>query len=135
MQILRPEFSRCIQGPWHIMGKSEPGYMCVLPSQQQQRNRHIDMNACVKSVCMRNRFHLCSVLLLVDTKKLCAFIISFLLLKFSLILCSLIETSCFWRIKHKEVDDGDLRTDCVLILFMTPEPIEEDFYSTLIKFR
>lgn len=56
-QILRPGFSRCIGG------KCELGYMYVLPSQQQQWNRHIDMNACVESVCMGNGFHLCSVLL------------------------------------------------------------------------
>ncbi|XP_059107772.1 vomeronasal type-2 receptor 116-like isoform X6 [Peromyscus eremicus] len=68
-------------------------------------------------------------------KKLCAFTISFLLLKFSLILDSLTESSCFWRIKHNEEVDGDLRTDCVFFLFVTPEPVEEDFYNTIIDFR
>ncbi|XP_052602608.1 vomeronasal type-2 receptor 116-like isoform X7 [Peromyscus californicus insignis] len=68
-------------------------------------------------------------------KKICAFTISFLLLKFSLILHSLTESSCFWRIKHNEEVDGDLRTDCGFFLFMTPEPVEEDFYNTIIDFR
>ncbi|XP_005081390.1 vomeronasal type-2 receptor 116-like isoform X2 [Mesocricetus auratus] len=68
-------------------------------------------------------------------KKLSVFIISFLLLKFSLILCSLAEDSCFWRIKHNEEDDGELRTDCGFILFTIPYPIEEGFYNTLIDFR
>uniref|UniRef100_A0A8C8UHP3 Receptor ligand binding region domain-containing protein n=1 Tax=Peromyscus maniculatus bairdii TaxID=230844 RepID=A0A8C8UHP3_PERMB len=61
-------------------------------------------------------------------KKLCTFTIS-------LILYSLTETSCFWRIKHNEEVDGDLRTDCGFVLFMTPEPVEEDFYNTIIDFR
>ncbi|XP_037054142.1 vomeronasal type-2 receptor 116-like isoform X6 [Peromyscus leucopus] len=60
-------------------------------------------------------------------KKLCTFTIS-------LILYSLTETSCFWRIKHNEEVDGDLRTDCGFVLFITPEPVEEDFYNTIIDF-
>ncbi|KAL6086332.1 hypothetical protein STEG23_037644, partial [Scotinomys teguina] len=47
----------------------------------------------------------------------------------------LTETSCFWRLKQNEEDDGDLRNDCVFILFLTPEPIKKDFYNTLISFR
>uniref|UniRef100_A0A8C2M8Q5 Vomeronasal type-2 receptor 116 n=1 Tax=Cricetulus griseus TaxID=10029 RepID=A0A8C2M8Q5_CRIGR len=68
-------------------------------------------------------------------KKLCVFIICFLLLKFSLFLCSLRETTCFWRMKQSEEDEGELRTDCGFILFINPYPIEEDFYNTLIHFR
>ncbi|KAL6058689.1 hypothetical protein STEG23_035838, partial [Scotinomys teguina] len=45
----------------------------------------------------------------------------------------LIETSCFWRIKHNEEDDGDLRNDCEFSLFLTPEP-EEDFYNRILDF-
>ncbi|XP_037054145.1 vomeronasal type-2 receptor 116-like isoform X3 [Peromyscus leucopus] len=62
-------------------------------------------------------------------KKLCVFLISFLLLKFSLILCGLTETSCFWRIKSNEENDRDLRTDCGFALFMTPGHVDEDFYN------
>lgn len=67
-------------------------------------------------------------------KKLCVFLIFFLLLKFSLILCGLTETSCFWRIKSNEENDRDLRTDCGFALFMIPGHVDEDFYNGLIDF-
>ncbi|XP_055473848.1 LOW QUALITY PROTEIN: vomeronasal type-2 receptor 116-like [Psammomys obesus] len=67
--------------------------------------------------------------------KLHAFIISFLLLSFSLILCHLTEAKCFWRIKHSE-DDGDLLTDCLFFLYTYLDlPVEEDFYKNLLDFR
>ncbi|XP_031205855.1 vomeronasal type-2 receptor 116-like isoform X3 [Mastomys coucha] len=68
-------------------------------------------------------------------RKQCALLSSLLLLKFSLVLCSLTETSCFWRIKHNEDDDGDMWTDCDFMLFTLQGPIEEDFYNILIDFR
>ncbi|XP_038948172.1 vomeronasal 2 receptor 70 isoform X5 [Rattus norvegicus] len=68
-------------------------------------------------------------------KKLCAFTIAFLILKFSLILFHLTEPSCFWRIKNSEETDGDLRSDCGFVLFTFEEPIEENFYNQLINFR
>ncbi|KAL6085363.1 hypothetical protein STEG23_020641 [Scotinomys teguina] len=46
----------------------------------------------------------------------------------------LTESSCSWRIKHNEEDDGDLRNDCLFFLFLRPEPIEDDFYNTMIDF-
>ncbi|KAL6058690.1 hypothetical protein STEG23_035839 [Scotinomys teguina] len=48
---------------------------------------------------------------------------------------SLTETSCFWRIKHNEEDDGDLRNDCEFTLFLLPKPAGEDFYNTILDFR
>ncbi|KAL6085940.1 hypothetical protein STEG23_027556, partial [Scotinomys teguina] len=54
---------------------------------------------------------------------------------FSLMLCSLTETNCFWRIKHNEEDDGDFRNDCEFVLFLLPEPAEEDLYNTILDFR
>ncbi|KAL6058683.1 hypothetical protein STEG23_035832, partial [Scotinomys teguina] len=45
------------------------------------------------------------------------------------------ETSCFWRIKHNEEDDVDLRNDCEISLFLTHEPIKENFYNSMINFR
>ncbi|XP_076781987.1 vomeronasal type-2 receptor 116-like isoform X5 [Arvicanthis niloticus] len=68
-------------------------------------------------------------------KKLCAFTISFLLLKFSLILCSLTEPLCFWRIKNNIDNDGDLRSDCGFVLLAIDWPIEEDFYNHVLNFR
>ncbi|XP_028640503.1 vomeronasal type-2 receptor 116-like isoform X2 [Grammomys surdaster] len=68
-------------------------------------------------------------------KKLCAFIISFLLLKFSLILYSLTDPSCFWRIQDNEDNGGDLQSDCGFALITYEGPIEENFYSNLINFR
>ncbi|XP_028640509.1 vomeronasal type-2 receptor 116-like isoform X4 [Grammomys surdaster] len=68
-------------------------------------------------------------------KKLCVFTISFSLLKFSLILCSLTEPSCFWRIKNNVDNDGDLRSDCGFVLLTMDWPIEEDFYNHVINFR
>ncbi|XP_051028877.1 vomeronasal type-2 receptor 116-like isoform X1 [Acomys russatus] len=68
-------------------------------------------------------------------RKLHAFIISFLLLKFSLILFSLTDPVCFWRIKHSEDDDGDLHTDCNFVLFTSQEPVEEDFYNRILDFK
>ncbi|KAL6049315.1 hypothetical protein STEG23_029224, partial [Scotinomys teguina] len=47
---------------------------------------------------------------------------------------SLTETSCFWRIKHNEEDDGDLRNDCEILLLLSQEPIEEYFYKRIINF-
>ncbi|XP_076781991.1 vomeronasal type-2 receptor 116-like isoform X2 [Arvicanthis niloticus] len=67
-------------------------------------------------------------------KKLCAFTISFLLLKFSLILCSLTEPLCFWRIKNNVDNDGDLRSDCGFVLLAIDWPIEEDFYNHVLNF-
>ncbi|XP_034379351.1 vomeronasal type-2 receptor 116-like [Arvicanthis niloticus] len=68
-------------------------------------------------------------------KKLHVFTISFLLLKVSLIMCSLTDLNCFWRIKNSEDDDGDLRTDCGFVLWLNEEPIEHDFYKKMINFR
>ncbi|XP_076778254.1 vomeronasal type-2 receptor 116-like isoform X1 [Arvicanthis niloticus] len=68
-------------------------------------------------------------------KKLRGFTISFLLLKFSLILCCLTELSCFWRIKNIEDNDGHLRSDCGFFLMLQEEAIEDDFYNQLIPFR
>ncbi|XP_063129929.1 vomeronasal type-2 receptor 116-like isoform X1 [Rattus norvegicus] len=68
-------------------------------------------------------------------KKLCAFPITFLILKFSLIYFHLTEPSCFWRIKNSEETDGDLRSDCGFVLLAFEEPIEENFYNQLINFR
>ncbi|KAL6085943.1 hypothetical protein STEG23_027559 [Scotinomys teguina] len=48
---------------------------------------------------------------------------------------SLTETNCFWRIKHNEEDDGDFRNDCEFVLFLLPEPAEEDLYNTILDFR
>ncbi|KAL6035104.1 hypothetical protein STEG23_034523, partial [Scotinomys teguina] len=47
---------------------------------------------------------------------------------------SLTETNCFWRIKHNEEDDGDFRNDCEFVLFLLPEPAEEDLYNTILDF-
>ncbi|XP_063138982.1 vomeronasal 2 receptor 2 isoform X2 [Rattus norvegicus] len=68
-------------------------------------------------------------------KKLCAFTIAFFPLKFCLILCSLTEPNCFWRIKKIEVYDGDLQNDCGFVLFTLESPIEENFYNHIINFR
>ncbi|XP_028640505.1 vomeronasal type-2 receptor 116-like [Grammomys surdaster] len=68
-------------------------------------------------------------------KKLHGFTISFLLLKFCLILCCLTELSCFWRIKNSEDNDKVLRGDCVFVLLIMEEPIEDNFYNELINFR
>ncbi|NP_001372118.1 vomeronasal 2, receptor 16 precursor [Mus musculus] len=68
-------------------------------------------------------------------KKLHAFTISFSLLKFSLILYSLTEPNCFWRIQSNEDNDGDLRSDCGFVLFTYEGPIEEKFYNNVIHFR
>ncbi|XP_052578322.1 vomeronasal type-2 receptor 116-like [Peromyscus californicus insignis] len=66
--------------------------------------------------------------------KLCALLISLLLLKFSLILYSWAETSCFWRLKHEEEDHGGLRNDCEFLLYLSPEPPEEDLYNNMMDF-
>ncbi|XP_052019516.1 vomeronasal type-2 receptor 116-like isoform X2 [Apodemus sylvaticus] len=68
-------------------------------------------------------------------KKLCAFTISFLLLKFSIILCCLTEPLCFWRIKNSEDNDGVMRSDCGFFLWTTEEPIEDNLYNKIIDFR
>ncbi|XP_028617024.1 vomeronasal type-2 receptor 116-like isoform X2 [Grammomys surdaster] len=68
-------------------------------------------------------------------KKLCAFTISFSLLKFSLILCSLTKPPCFWRIKNNVDNGGDLRSDCGFVLITIDWPIEEHFYNHVINFR
>ncbi|XP_076778250.1 vomeronasal type-2 receptor 116-like isoform X1 [Arvicanthis niloticus] len=68
-------------------------------------------------------------------KKLRGFTISFLFLKFSLILCCLTELSCFWRIKNIEDNDGHLRSDCGFSLSVWDEAIEDDLYNQLIPFR
>ncbi|XP_028638318.1 vomeronasal type-2 receptor 116-like isoform X2 [Grammomys surdaster] len=68
-------------------------------------------------------------------KNLCAFTISFLLLKFSFILCSLTDPSCFWRIQNNEDNDGDFRRDCGFVLLIHDEPIDEISNSYLIDFR
>ncbi|XP_028638986.1 vomeronasal type-2 receptor 116-like, partial [Grammomys surdaster] len=65
-------------------------------------------------------------------KNLCIFTISFWLLKFSLILCSLTEPLCFWRIKNSVDNDGDLRSDCGFVLLAIDWPIE-DFYKGIIN--
>ncbi|XP_059108293.1 vomeronasal type-2 receptor 116-like isoform X7 [Peromyscus eremicus] len=67
-------------------------------------------------------------------EKLCALLISLLLLKFSLILYSWTETSCFWRIKHDEEDGGGLRNACQFLLYLSPEPPEEDLYNNMTDF-
>ncbi|KAL6052183.1 hypothetical protein STEG23_020668 [Scotinomys teguina] len=48
---------------------------------------------------------------------------------------NLTETSCFWRIKHNEEDDGDLRNDCEISLMLSSGPIEEDDYTSVVDFR
>ncbi|NP_001098094.1 vomeronasal 2, receptor 13 isoform 2 precursor [Mus musculus] len=58
-------------------------------------------------------------------KELCVFILCFLLLKFSLILCHLTEPICFWRIKSNEDNDGDLRSDCGFFLAAVEGPIDQ----------
>nr|AAC53411.1 putative pheromone receptor [Mus musculus] len=68
-------------------------------------------------------------------KKLCAFTISFLSLKFSLILCCLTEASCFWRIKNSEDSDGDLQRECHFYLWVIDKPIEDNFYNSVLNFR
>ncbi|XP_038948402.1 vomeronasal 2 receptor, 67 isoform X3 [Rattus norvegicus] len=69
-------------------------------------------------------------------KKLCAFTVAFLFLKFSVILCrtQLTEPNCFWRIKNSEDNDGDLQNDCGFILFTFKGRIEENFYNKLLNF-
>ncbi|EDL20664.1 mCG8161, isoform CRA_b [Mus musculus] len=68
-------------------------------------------------------------------KQLCAFTISLLFLKFSLILCCLTEPSCFWRIRNSEDSDGDLQRECHFYLWKTDEPIEDSFYNYDLSFR
>ncbi|XP_052011429.1 vomeronasal type-2 receptor 116-like isoform X1 [Apodemus sylvaticus] len=68
-------------------------------------------------------------------KKLCAFITSFLLLKFSLILCCLTEPICFWRIKNNEDNDVGLKNDCGVDLWTIEGHIEENLYNKIIDFR
>ncbi|XP_063141302.1 vomeronasal type-2 receptor 116-like isoform X2 [Rattus norvegicus] len=67
-------------------------------------------------------------------KTLYAFTVAFWFLKFSLILCSLTEPSCFWRIKNSEDNDGDLQNDCGFILCTFEGPIEENFYNKLLNY-
>nr|XP_034345298.1 vomeronasal type-2 receptor 116-like isoform X3 [Arvicanthis niloticus] len=67
-------------------------------------------------------------------KKLCAFTISFSLLKFSLILCSLTEPLCFWRIKYNFDNDGDLKSDCGFFLLTGGWSIEKNFYNRVLNF-
>uniref|UniRef100_A0A3B2WCA1 Vomeronasal 2, receptor 8 n=1 Tax=Mus musculus TaxID=10090 RepID=A0A3B2WCA1_MOUSE len=62
-------------------------------------------------------------------KKLRTFTISFLLLKFSLILCHVTDPICFWRIKNNEENDGDLRSDCNFLLWTDYESTEFNFYN------
>ena len=68
-------------------------------------------------------------------KNLCAFNIFFLLLKFSLTLCGLIEPVCFWRIKNSEENDGDSKIDCAFSIFAVEGPVEDYFYGKTIGFR
>ncbi|XP_052019883.1 vomeronasal type-2 receptor 116-like isoform X2 [Apodemus sylvaticus] len=68
-------------------------------------------------------------------KKLCAFTTSFLLLKFSLILCCLTEPTCFWRIKNSEDNDVDFRNDHGYYLWTQEGPIEDNLYNKMIDFR
>ncbi|XP_052023992.1 vomeronasal type-2 receptor 116-like isoform X2 [Apodemus sylvaticus] len=67
-------------------------------------------------------------------KKLSAFSISFLLLKFSFIVCCLNEPICFWRIKNSEDNYGDARTDCGFFLRTIEEPIG-NFYDGIFELR
>ncbi|XP_017176546.1 vomeronasal 2, receptor 8 isoform X2 [Mus musculus] len=67
-------------------------------------------------------------------KKLRTFTISFLLLKFSLILCHVTDPICFWRIKNNEENDGDLRSDCNFLLWTDYESTEFNFYN-IVDFR
>ena len=60
-------------------------------------------------------------------KKMCALTISFLLLKFSLILCCLKEPICFWRLKNNEDNDGDLRSDCGFFLAAVEGPTDDSY--------
>ena len=60
-------------------------------------------------------------------KKMCALTISFLLLKFSLILYSLTEPNCFWRIQSNEDNDGDLRSDCGFFLAAVEGPTDDSY--------
>ncbi|XP_052023911.1 vomeronasal type-2 receptor 116-like isoform X2 [Apodemus sylvaticus] len=68
-------------------------------------------------------------------KKLCAFSISFLLLKFFPFLCCLTEPICFWRMKNNEDNDGDLRSDCGFLLLPEEGPVEDYLYNKMIDFR
>ncbi|KAL6030650.1 hypothetical protein STEG23_018140 [Scotinomys teguina] len=47
----------------------------------------------------------------------------------------LTETSCFWRIKHNEEDEGDLSNNCEFSLLLSPDPIDDDYYSSIVDFR
>ncbi|XP_076772269.1 vomeronasal type-2 receptor 116-like isoform X4 [Arvicanthis niloticus] len=68
-------------------------------------------------------------------KKLHAFSISLLLLKVSLIMCSLTDLSCFWRINNSEDHDRDLQSDCGFVLWLNEEPIEKRVYKEFADFR
>ncbi|XP_076778363.1 vomeronasal type-2 receptor 116-like isoform X2 [Arvicanthis niloticus] len=68
-------------------------------------------------------------------KKLCAFSIAFLLLKFSLILCSLTEPFCFWKIKNNVDNDGDLSSDCGFQLIAAEKSIEKKYSHYYFYFR
>ncbi|KAL6081755.1 hypothetical protein STEG23_016837, partial [Scotinomys teguina] len=46
----------------------------------------------------------------------------------------LTETSCFWRIKHNEEDEGDLSNNCEFSLLLSPDPIDDDYYSSIVDF-
>ncbi|XP_052020277.1 vomeronasal type-2 receptor 116-like [Apodemus sylvaticus] len=67
-------------------------------------------------------------------KKLCAFTILFLFLKFSLILCCLTESICFWRIKNNE-DNEDLVSECGLLFWTMEVPIKVTFFHKFFDFR
>ena len=99
------------------------------------KQTHRCIYACEIFFCIRNGFHNNSILDPTDMKKLCDFTPSFLLLKFSLILCSLTEPSCFWRIQNNEDNNGDLRGDCGFVLLTQEGPIDEKFYNYVINFR
>uniref|UniRef100_A0A8C6GKM8 Vomeronasal 2, receptor 84 n=1 Tax=Mus spicilegus TaxID=10103 RepID=A0A8C6GKM8_MUSSI len=68
-------------------------------------------------------------------KKMCALTISFLLLKFSLLLCCLKEPICFWRIKSSEYNDGDLQSECGYFLWTMKKLMKDDFYNVRLDFR
>uniref|UniRef100_A0A8C6GNI7 G-protein coupled receptors family 3 profile domain-containing protein n=1 Tax=Mus spicilegus TaxID=10103 RepID=A0A8C6GNI7_MUSSI len=68
-------------------------------------------------------------------KQLCAFTISLLFLKFSLILCCWSEPSCFWRIKNSEDNDGDLQRECHFYLWATDKPIKINYLYLVLNFR
>ncbi|XP_036011801.1 vomeronasal 2, receptor 85 isoform X2 [Mus musculus] len=68
-------------------------------------------------------------------KKMCSLTMSFLFLKFSLILCCLTEPICFWRIKSSEYNDENLQSECGYFLWTMKKLMKDDFYNVRLDFR